>query len=84
MIKEPILKQTLLSGVAYMHDGMSDSEKEFVKKLFREGAIRLLVAIYTMSWNLDDLESHIVVILDAERYDGHEHRAVEYAIPDVL
>jgi len=24
MIKEPILKQTLLSGVAYMHDGMSD------------------------------------------------------------
>lgn len=37
-----------------------------------------------MSWNLDDLESHIVVILDAERYDGHEHCAVEYAIPDVL
>jgi pre-mRNA-splicing helicase BRR2 len=63
---------------------MSESEKDFIKRLFKEGTIRLLVVIYTMCWNIDDLESHIVVILDAERFDGHEHRAVEYPIPDVL
>ena len=63
---------------------MSDPEKEFVKKLYKAGTIRLLVVIFNMSWSIDDLESHIVVLLDAERFDGHEHRSIEYSIPDVL
>jgi pre-mRNA-splicing helicase BRR2 len=37
-----------------------------------------------MSWTIDDLESHLVIVLDAERFDGHEHRSVEYSIPDML
>ena len=37
-----------------------------------------------MSWSIDDLESHIVIVLDAERFDGHEHRNIEYSIPDML
>ena len=41
---------------------MSDPEKEFVKKLYKAGTIRLLVVIFNMSWSIDDLESHIVVI----------------------
>ena len=40
--------------------------------------------IYSMSWAIDDLESHLVIVLDAERFDGHEHRNVEYSIPDML
>jgi len=30
----------------------------------------LLVVVYTLSWSIDDLESHLVIILDAERFDG--------------
>lgn len=37
-----------------------------------------------MSWSIDDLESHLVIVLDAEHYDGHEHRSIEYSIPDML
>lgn len=37
-----------------------------------------------MSWAIDDLESHLVIVLDAERFDEHEHRNVEYSIPDML
>jgi len=44
----------------------------------------LLVVVYTLSWSIDDLESHLVIILDAERFDGQEHKSVEYSIPDML
>ena len=63
---------------------MNEQEKNYIKNLYREGIIRLLIVIYTMSWSIDDLESHLVIVLDAERFDGHEHRSVEYSIPDML
>jgi hypothetical protein len=31
-----------------------------------------------------DLDSHLVVVMDAERYDGNERRYVEYDIPSIL
>jgi hypothetical protein len=37
-----------------------------------------------MAWEIGDLESHIVVVVDAEKYDGHEKRNVEYSIPEML
>lgn len=55
-----------------------------MKKLYRQGSIRVLIAIYSQSWSIDDLESNLVVILDAEKFDGQEHRSIEYSIPDML
>ncbi len=63
---------------------MNDTEKDYIKSLYKEGIIRVLIVIYSMSWAIDDLESHLVIVLDAERFDGHEHRNVEYSIPDML
>lgn len=83
-VGEKSLESTLEYGVGFLHDGMSDQEKDFVKDLYSSGKIRVLIVIYSMSWSIDDLESHIVLILDAERFDGQEHRSVEYSIPDML
>lgn len=83
-VSEQTLRSTLEYGVGFLHDGMSDSEKDFIKNLYKLGTIRVLVVIYTMSWSIDDLESHLVIVLDTERFDGHEHRSVEYSIPDML
>ncbi len=69
-MSEETLKTTLERGIGFIHDGMNENEKEFVKNLYRQGIIRLLIAIYTLSWSIDDLESHMVIILDAERFDG--------------
>jgi pre-mRNA-splicing helicase BRR2 len=63
---------------------MSEAEKSYVKGLYGQGIVRLLIVIYAMSWAIDDLESHLVIVMDAERYDAHQHRAVEYSIPDML
>lgn len=78
------MKQTLEYGVGFIHDGLKDSEKSFIKKIYKQGVIRVLVVSENLSWELGDIESHIVVILDAEKYDGHEHRYVEYSLPDIL
>jgi hypothetical protein len=42
------------------------------------------VATENMCWELGNLESHLVIILDAEKYNGVERRYVEYSIPDIL
>jgi pre-mRNA-splicing helicase BRR2 len=83
-VSEPTLKSTLEYGIGFIHDGMLDKEKEYIKSLYKSGHIRLLVALYSLTYYLDDLESHIVLILDPERFDGHENRSVEYPLPDLL
>lgn len=44
----------------------------------------MLVVISNFSWKVSDLESHVVIILDAEHYKGDEHRYIEYSISDML
>lgn len=83
-ISEVTVRTTLEHGIGILHDGMSDQEKSLIKRLYQEGSIRLLVVVYTLSWSIDDLQSHLVVILDAERFDGQEHKSIEYSIPDML
>ena len=63
-------RSTLEYGVGILHDGMSEDEKAFVISLYHSHTIKILVAIHTFAWSLDSVESHLVVILDAERYDG--------------
>lgn len=83
-ISEVTVRTTLEHGIGILHDGMSDQEKSLIKRLYQEGSIRLLVVVYTLSWSIDDFQSHLVVILDAERFDGQEHKSIEYSIPDML
>lgn len=83
-ISEQTLQSTLPKGVGFIHDGLSDSELRFVKRLYKDGLIRVLVVTYDLCWEVSDLESHLVLILDAERYDGHLRRNVEYSIPDMI
>ena len=55
-----------------------------MKRLFNSGAIRLLVVTQNFCWELMDVQSHMVILMDVERYDGVEGRMVEYPIADVL
>lgn len=69
-ITEETLKNTLEYGVGYLHDGLTQKERQYVKQLYTQGIIRILVVAYTLSWEIGDIESHIVIIMDAEIYDG--------------
>ena len=78
------LLQTLEYGVGFLHDGLSDKEISYIKQIYKQGLIRVLIVISSYCWKISDLESHLVIILDAETYKGVEHRYIEYSIPDML
>ena len=76
--------ETLSNGVAYLHDGLTDPEINYIKQLFKQGIIKVLIVTQALCWEIGDLESHVVIIIDAEKFEGHENRYVEYSIPDML
>ena len=83
-ISEATLVSSLEFGIGFLHDGLKPSEINYLKNHFLRGTFRVLIVIQSLAWRISDLESHLVIILDPERYSGEEKRFVEYSIPDML
>lgn len=77
-------KRCLEHGIGIVHEGLTKAEVALMKKLFKEGAIKVLVVTQNFSWELIGLSTNMVVLMDVERYDGAEGRMVEYPMADVL
>lgn len=82
-IKDPALKETLLHGVGFYHEGMTEYEKRIVKDLYKNEKIQIIVTTNSCCYSLD-LYSRTVVIMDTMSYDGNEHRYIDYPISDIL
>jgi len=82
-INDVNLKSCVEYGVGFLYEGMNESERNVVEKLFEAGAIQMLVCTYSLCWELT-LTAYIVVIMDTLRYNGKERRYVDYSIPDML
>ena len=82
-ISDPALSHTVAYGIGYLHEGLSADEQRAVKALFASGAIQVVVVVHSLCWGLS-LTAHLVVIMDAQHYDGAEHRYVDYPVTDVL
>ena len=39
---------------------------------------------HSYCWEISELKSHVVVVLDVEKYDGVQKRYTEYDIPSIL
>jgi pre-mRNA-splicing helicase BRR2 len=82
-LEDKTLRETLMNGVAYLHEGTADQDKRLVEKLFASGAIQVLVVSRNLCWSLQ-LTSYLVVIMDTQFYNGQEHTYDDYPITDVL
>jgi pre-mRNA-splicing helicase BRR2 len=71
-------------GIGILHDGLTTAEVSLVKRLYTEGQIRILVISQQFCWEVSELKSNIVILMDVEKYDGSERRFVEYSVPEVL
>jgi len=83
ILEEKTLAHTLRFGVGYIHDGMKKQEKNLVLDLYKEGIIQILILTHSLIWEVN-LFCHMVLIVDPQKYDGKEHRWVDYSIPDML
>lgn len=77
------LKETLPQGVAFLHEGLTPSDRNLVEQLFETGAVQIAVVTRDLCWGLN-ISSYLVVIMDTQFYNGKVHSYEDYPITDVL
>ena len=66
-----------------MHEGLSPGDKRLVESLFDSGAIQVVVAARALAWSLT-IQSHLVIIMDTQYYNGKLHAYHDYPVTDIL
>ena len=69
--------------MAYIHKGLSPGDKRLVESLFDSGAIQVVVAARALAWSLT-IQSHLVIIMDTQYYNGKLHAYHDYPVTDIL
>uniref|UniRef100_A0A8U7P132 U5 small nuclear ribonucleoprotein 200 kDa helicase n=1 Tax=Corvus moneduloides TaxID=1196302 RepID=A0A8U7P132_CORMO len=82
-LSDPTLKETLVNGVGYLHEGLTAMERRVVEQLFSSGAVQVMVASRSLCWGMN-IAAHLVIIMDTQYYNGKIHAYVDYPIYDVL
>uniref|UniRef100_A0A8C3IEF7 Activating signal cointegrator 1 complex subunit 3 n=1 Tax=Chrysemys picta bellii TaxID=8478 RepID=A0A8C3IEF7_CHRPI len=82
-LSDGTLKETLLNGVGYLHEGLTAMERRVVEQLFGSGAVQVVVASRSLCWGMN-VAAHLVIIMDTQYYNGKIHAYVDYPIYDVL
>lgn len=82
-MNDKTLKEILLQGVAYIHEGLTASDHRIVEQLFDSGAVQIAVVTRELSWGVN-ISAHLVVIMDTQFYNGKNHSYEDYPITDVL
>ncbi|NXW83206.1 U520 helicase, partial [Alopecoenas beccarii] len=82
-LNDNTLKETLVNGVGYLHEGLTPMERRVVEQLFSSGAVQVMVASRSLCWGMN-IAAHLVIIMDTQYYNGKIHAYVDYPIYDVL
>lgn len=76
-ISDKTLKETLSQGVAYIHEGLTPSDRRIVEELFDSGAVQVAVVTRELCWGLS-ISSYLVIIMDTQFYNGKNHSYEDY------
>jgi pre-mRNA-splicing helicase BRR2 len=76
-ISDKTLKETVSQGVAYIHEGLTASDRRIVEELFDSGAVQVAVVTRELCWGLS-ISSYLVVIMDTQFYNGKNHSYEDY------
>lgn len=77
------LRDLIPKGFGTHNAGMPRSDRNFVERLFSEGAIRVLCCTATLAWGVN-LPAAAVVIKGTQLYSAQEGKFVDLGILDVL
>jgi len=68
---EAALKTAILNGIGVLHESLRDSEVEFIKKLYRQNILKVLVVTVALTFVISDLRAHLVLAMDTSRHEGN-------------
>ncbi|KAL0582942.1 U5 small nuclear ribonucleoprotein 200 kDa helicase [Plecturocebus cupreus] len=75
-LSDTMLKEILLNGVGYLHEGLSPMERRLMEQLFSSGAVQVVVASQSLCWGMN-MAAHLY-------YNGNIYAYVDYPIYDKL
>ncbi|CDO91952.1 unnamed protein product [Kluyveromyces dobzhanskii CBS 2104] len=81
--KDKDLKELSQSGFGVHHAGMSRSDRNITEKMFKSGAINLLVCTATLAWGVN-LPADCVIIKGTQIYDSKKGGYNDLGISDVI
>ena len=82
-LEDQTLKETVLRGVAYLHEGLNHKDRTIVEELYTAGALQVCIVSRSMLWSLN-LFAYLVIIMDTQYYNGQDHTYDDYPISDIL
>ncbi|EPB68732.1 Sec63 domain protein [Ancylostoma ceylanicum] len=82
-LQDQTLRETLLCGVGFLHEGTHAKDFQIVERLFSSGAIQVCIVPRTMCYQIS-MSAYLVVIMDTQFYNGKYHVYEDYPIGDVL
>ena len=65
--------EAISNGIAYLHEGLSEKERQIVEQLFMLEAIQVIVVSRSLCWGIT-AKAHLVIVMDTQYYDGRGHR----------
>eukprot|EP01107_Rhizomastix_libera_P003769 TRINITY_DN1648_c0_g2_i1.p2 TRINITY_DN1648_c0_g2~~TRINITY_DN1648_c0_g2_i1.p2 ORF type:complete len:2183 (-),score=603.76 TRINITY_DN1648_c0_g2_i1:51-6599(-) len=80
-VKSRSLKESLQCGIGFLHEGMSERERDVVCKLASTGATQVLVASQEQCWGLP-VSAHTVIVMGTEYPNGKQYD--DYPITTIL
>ncbi|CAF1042145.1 unnamed protein product [Adineta steineri] len=82
-IDNQILKQTILHGIAFIHEGVNNKDRSIIEQLFTLNAIQICIVSHSMLYTLN-IYSYFVIIMDTQHYHEAKHIYDDYSINDIL
>ncbi|UPQ98040.1 pre-mRNA splicing helicase BRR2 [Chloropicon primus] len=82
LVDDKTLAHALSSGVAYLHEGLSQEVQAMIQQLFRVGAIQVVIATASLVWSLQ-INADLVILMGTEKFQHHISSASDYSLADV-
>ncbi|SCU79563.1 LADA_0B01552g1_1 [Lachancea dasiensis] len=81
--KDKDIKELFQSGFGVHHAGMSRSDRNLSEKMFKDGAINVLICTATLAWGVN-LPADCVIIKGTQVYDSKKGGFTDLGISDVI
>ncbi|AAS50913.2 ABR142Wp [Eremothecium gossypii ATCC 10895] len=81
--KDRDMKELFQHGFGIHHAGMSRSDRNLTEKMFKEGAINVLICTATLAWGVN-LPADVVLIKGTQIYDSKKGGFIDLGISDVI
>jgi len=82
-IDDQTLKQTVLHGIAFLHEGLNTKDRSIIEELFTSNALQICIVSHSMLYTLN-IHSDLVIIMDTQYYHGKVHTYDDYPLNDIL